>query len=45
MGVKYGFIKTDPPAFIARILHFFLERLAKIKPNKVQTYFSTNHSQ
>ena len=42
MGVKYGFIKTAPPALIARILHFFLERLAKIKP---KLFSAANHYQ
>ena len=36
MGVKYGFIKTESHAFIARILHFFLGRLRKGKPSRCQ---------
>ena len=36
MGVKYGFIKTESHAFIARILHFFLGRLQKGKPSRCQ---------
>ena len=40
MGVKYGFIKTDPPVLIARILHFFLARLAKLKPTRFKLFFS-----
>ena len=36
MGVKYGFIKTESHAFIARILHFFLGKFRKGKPSRCQ---------